>query len=74
MQNIFTGKVLDEAEEETLNLLKESLKASVKRGHLLRVAQIAERFGQRPSNILWPDASHQLKLAVDTLLFDLLVD
>ena len=73
MQNIFNGEVLDEVEADTLNTLKESLKDSMTRANLLKVVQIAQRFGQSPSEMLWPNASHQLKLEVDTLLFDLLM-
>ena len=71
MVNIFTREVLDPREEDTLNELKEALKDSVTRNNLLKVEQVAQRFGQRPSEILWPDASHQFKLEVDILLFDL---
>ena len=71
MVNIFTREVLDPREEDTLNELKEALKDSVTRNNLLRVEQVAQCFGQRPSENLWPDASHQFKLEVDILLFDL---
>ena len=73
MVNIFNREALDPQEEDTLNALKEALKDSVTRGNILKVEQIAQRFGQRPSEMLWPNASQQFKLEVDTLLFDLFV-
>ena len=70
MVNIFTGEALSPQEEDTLNELKEALNDSVTRANTLKIVQIAQRFGQRPSDMLWPNASHQFKIEVDTLLFD----
>lgn len=41
------------------------------RGNLLKIALMAERYSQRPSDLLFPDDHPRLKLAIDNLCFDL---
>ena len=39
---------------------------------LIKITAIAERFSCRPSDLIFPDRSDSLKLAIDNYLFDLI--